>query len=486
MLRKKQLFLTCLFVLTILSLSFFAYFSFKYSNKTKAAAVSCVGSSPATCTISGGGRYNLSEGQYENSNLIINGITVYGYGQHNIASLIIKNGGILTHDSLVWPDDFVQAPGVPTSNTELNAQGKRKVVNFHISGKLRLESAGKVDVSGKGYPGSSGEEIFADCHENCGSGKGSGGGGNADRHDEPTFGGGGGYGGLGGAGVGNLSGYAGATYGGLSSDPATLWHGSGGGGAWRHQSGALKKRPGKAGGGAIYLVVNDIETDGNVLNTIIANGNPPVSETCRVYEACGGAGSGGSIYVKMTNYSGNSRFNFNVEGGLSDETDRSGHLGAASVRGFSNDSGHEIQVYANGGAGGPIHSWDHPETGYWIYPGSGGGGGRILIEAKIDNTMKKWLTPVSRAESGDFNPYSLRFADKIQVHILVERLEAGTVIEDEILKKANLLSGMTKCIPSEPYRTNISDGGTFSGDKVIWVYGGSNKSHEFNYFCQVQ
>jgi hypothetical protein len=140
---------------------------------------------------------------YEGKDVIVNGCTLTVNCSHSFNSLLVTNGGVVTHSA---------APAGETNNR----------INLTIAQNMTIDSTSSVDVSAKGY----------------GSRSGPGGGTNGF-----GSGGGGGYGGTGGSG----DGAGGGTYGSVSQ-PLDL--GSGGGNStWYGGSGG-------AGGGAIRLTVN--------------------------------------------------------------------------------------------------------------------------------------------------------------------------------------------------------------------------------------
>ncbi|MFA5158205.1 MAG: hypothetical protein WC451_03435 [Patescibacteria group bacterium] len=484
--RRRNLFLVCSVLLLLVSIVISAALYIKYGRKAMAASGSC-DAGGENCTISGSGSFDLVEGQYENSNLTIDGSTVSLWGPHHFKNLTIKNNAVVTHQILISVNDY------DDTTWALSANGQRKIVDLTIDDELIFQTGGTINVDGKGYAGAGEDDqrLTPDCGDknipfHCGYGDGFGGGGNNDSYDEWTRGAGGSYGGKGGEGVHYNGGYAGwakAPYGNLTSDITTAQPGSGGGAALRHRHNS--RSPGAAGGGRIHIVTGTISTDGTTSNYISAKGASVSTADCSWWAMCGGSGSGGSIYIRLTSYGSESNFDVSVAGGRSDVVaTMAGAPGVATVRGFNNSEGKQLKVNADGGAGG----YDDADR----YSGCGGGGGRVLIEVKVNYSIKKVLEPLERGgvkydpadQNTNFDPYSLRLNDKILVNLYAVRLDSSTIIKDSILREANTYLGNIYC---EPIPASISDGGTYDATSgtVTWP-AVSDSTHTFTYQCKVR
>lgn len=414
-------------------------------SRTAKAAVSCDNSTTIqTCTFSTNDSV-WNDGDHDGANIIISGsITVTSYGHHKINSLIIKNNGILTHAAISWPNDFTSEPGNITSATKLNSTGVKKVVDLEIAGTLSLQDGGKIDVTGKGYPGGSINYFTRDGEGIEGNGYGPGGGGGQQVHDEYIGSGGGGYGGRGANGwndKGTTVDLGGKAYG--NGDLSVeIWHGSGGGAANRTYS-SVKKNPGFAGGGMVKIIANNIV--GNTSGSgVFADGQ---SQDIAHSNVDGGAGSGGSIYVELTGKQDINLSNLNVNPGQFDASTRtrtraSVGLIQASVNLINNQVGF-IQLSAAGG-------------GLSANSISGEGGGGII------NVVRKTVPLVSIHKSvarvlplDGTSPYNLKPGDIIQVTLNVTNLVVGqqVTIKDEIFNdgiianngKLTVISGSDIC-----------------------------------------
>jgi len=189
-------------------------------------------------------------------------------GKRNFTNLTIENSGVLTHNALIPTTDFSTSTTTPNP---LTLTGQLKKVDLIIDNDLTLESGGKINVDGKGYP------------NNYGPGHGSVG----MCPDAKGCAGGGGYGGKGGQGdTTNLIG--GLTYG-LAAEPINFGSGAGlsncgndffGGGRIKIDAGSItisdlssmitangnndnnncNFSPGGPSGGSIWLLSNTITT----------------------------------------------------------------------------------------------------------------------------------------------------------------------------------------------------------------------------------
>ncbi len=498
--RKLQILGSILALLIIAGVLSGVYLYQKVKKSRAAREIAFIGEKPNRttifpCDIGWNCVYSIpaDETRYDDDDIIIDRSTLRIYGRHRFKNMTIKNAGILTTSEI--------APNISYNPTtfELTDEGKDQKVDFELSGILRFETGGKIDVSGQGYRGGDphqGDGSYGDCGlpipSRCGQGDGPGAGQNAERWDSnPVIGGGGGYGGIGGLGYGNVIDRNPATggpfYGDLTSSLSTLWHGSGGGSA--RMTGLGYYYRGAAGGGAAKITASDIQTDGFGGNGIFANGSRPSASECyynpvlplAVTMACGGAGSGGSVYLRLTNYSGSAGVNADAGTGVTTRPESKGQDGALVLKGLNyNAINPKISLSARGGDGGSNESAAASND----YRYSSGGGGRILVEVIPYYTMKKWLEPVERSSNAlvrDFNPYALRVGDKIKVGIRVSNLTVGTVIEDSILWDNSASAGSKKCIPYD-----ISVWGTYANDKVTWTYPGGGGQPDFYYYCQVK
>lgn len=505
---RNRVILGVLLFLLVVGVGAYAVMSnfFGESQKTEAApGVSCTSDAIPTCTFSGGGSISWTEGQYENANIIISDIEVVSYGRHNINSLYIADGGVLTHDALVYPRDFAVGPG----NIEmylLSAEGKRRKVDLNVAGDLTFEHGGRINVDGKGFPGKLGVNVAADCNDNCGFGYGPGGGESADTHDALAFGGGGGYGGDGGNGVGNGGGGdAGVFPVSLFGEAYTIdtaWHGSAGGAARKHDNPAEGSTDGRAGGGVVFIQARDVITapvsgflgrGGKITAAGIAAGDG--GGTCISNKRCSGAGSGGSIYLFLRNYSANTKFNVSSDGGLSNVSGRSGVDSSPVLSGFANDLGYLMTINADGGRAGPSYRYYVNSIFGIMIPhydldakdsGVGGGGGRIMIQANDTfMTIEKKIEPVERVNStgivDDFNPYSLQVNDTVKVKIRVINIKNGAIVSDVPLKEVGVSGGyVCRPISSSPTASLTSD------ETVSWTYTESDAGEaSFEYNCKV-
>ncbi len=203
---------------------------------------------------------------YEGLDLVVDGCTMTLSGTHMFNSLWVVSGGVMTPSP---------APnGEPTSPIDLT-----------IAAELIVDSSSRVDLSGHGYA----------------AGQGPG------RGDYLQAGAGAGYGGLG----GSIDGLPGGRIYGSPTDPLDV--GSGGGG----------DANGGSGGGALRLVVADLQVEGSLLANGLNGG------------LGGGGGSGGCINLRV------------------------GSLGGGGL------------IQANGGGAG--------------FDGGGGGGGRIAVRYGSDS-----------------------------------------------------------------------------------------------------
>jgi len=76
----------------------------------------------------------------------------------------------------------------------------------------------------------------------------------------------------------------------------------------------------------------------------------------------------------------------------------------------------------------------------------------------------------------------LRLNDKIKVTIRVNNLANGTKIEDSIPWNNNTSGNIYKCVP---YNVSAS-WGSYTNDKVTWIYPGGSNEADMSYLCQVK
>lgn len=199
-----------------------------------------------------------------------------------------------------WDGDFVST-GDAIWTTDKNfislhiQSGHTITVNPDIRIKVQGDAIidGILNAKGQGY-------IGGEATGNGGlSGEGPGGGGGATVESSFITGGGGGAGHLaaGMPGAGNGGGDGGSSYGFSNLEP--IFMGSGGGGAFSPVSGGLPGGPGGNGGGIIQLFAKNITINGEI-NADGLDGGDGVNGGPNgwYYSGGGGAGSGGSIYIK--------------------------------------------------------------------------------------------------------------------------------------------------------------------------------------------
>jgi len=386
-----------------------------------------------------------------------NGATLITYRTIKVLGNVrVYSGGVVTHDALFAGVDFTSATGNP-----LTPSGQLKKVDLDIDGTLTLDSGGKIDVSGKGYPGGQGG-VACDSSYKGEKGRGPGGGGYGySTNDSANIGGGGGgYGGNGGAGFAyfnNIAGTAGVRYNNEDLSDTSLGDegisfGSGGGtGCWSG-GGAIGNQSGGSGGGRVRITASSIIIGSGTDVGIYANGRGGSRYFGNLAEQ-GGAGSGGSVLLNISStiISGMA---YNADAGKvhytrldsavpwwgSGDDGRNGSLkNTGNLPPMTSLNGSNVQ--ALGGDSSEIKGAS--VTGE--SPGGAGGGGRILIITPSSATVRKTLTAVSRngvaAVAGtDFNPYALQKGDKIRVTLTVAA-SGGTYDLTDIF----LTGGGTSC-----------------------------------------
>jgi hypothetical protein len=86
-------------------------------------------------------------------NIVIDGVTVSIVGTHTFSNITIKNNGVLTHPAIETTDIDTAYDTDRTNAAYLKDTGDVKKIDLIIDGSLKLISGGRIDVSGKGYPG---------------------------------------------------------------------------------------------------------------------------------------------------------------------------------------------------------------------------------------------------------------------------------------------------------------------------------------------
>lgn len=309
-------------------------------------------------------------------------------------SLTIKNGAKLTHSAVSIDDMGQDTNGDKSLADQTTGTARWKKVDIEVTGTISLESGGKIDVSKMGYPGGSEQRI----PNNAGcppfyieistteetiyatAGKGPGGGSafyHCERHNDDSVAGGGGYGGKGGNGRtnphnGNMwppipggINYPDPYVGDLTDD---FEFGSGGGAASQHDGGYAAHARGGAGGGRVFLTATRITfTDAD--SYIVANGEEGVGMRDYSGTAHGGGGSGGTIWLSVSDPNG-------INGYSPPEVDGGGEycLGCAEDGTINGNNGLAINAKANGARSGIVGTGAGSS-----YPQGGGAGGRIAI-----------------------------------------------------------------------------------------------------------
>lgn len=285
--------------------------------------------------------------------------------------LTIEDGAILTH-SKVTVDDMSQDWNHNGSLLdEASSYARPNKVDIEVEGNIILSGGGKIDVTGKGYPGGRTGKT-SDINSCSWNGKdylgedGYGPGpGLKDGKIREAIASGAGFGGKGGVGRNNLSG--GNPYSNIGDYPySSLEWGSGGGSGYSHtwQGGPFGEQNnqacanGGAGGGRIHLKAKDIEIKDN--NSIIkANGADYEEYYTNSLHTWGGGGSGGAIWLEAGNDIST------PEDGLEVSVEGGGDLNSKVMwadNGEIRSNIKQTNISANGGNG-----------------GGGGAGGRIVL-----------------------------------------------------------------------------------------------------------
>lgn len=496
-----------------------------------------------TFTVSGGVQSltwrggNLPAGSFspvgaDFSIMIDGGNTVMtSYGSRSLKDLTIRNRATLTHAALEYNENPI------TSD---------KKVDITLSGNLTLESGGKIDVSGKGYPGG----IAANNELNPnGTDKGFGPGGGqglarlhmSGGRDTGVWGAGGSMGTLGGNGIAwrdddlghpqlqlfpVLPAFRVGLNIGTSFSDSIFEAGSGGGAAYTAYSPTGRSFPmdGGRGGGRIHIYAGgQIALD--TTSTILANGSDGSADadnSGKDYSwAASGGGSGGLIWLEASSFSLPFTYNTQPNGGAGNADYAKSSSCASSCTGenltgisgvgssstfYTSLEGQPTTIFANGGDGG-IMDWSGNGAYYNIEHGAGGGSGGLVWVKKIvapNLTIKKELKPILRAGSGSatecpnppdpanpncFNPYALKLNDEIDVVLTISNLIGDVTLTDSELDNGLTGSSRAYCeyIPSS--LISGTSGCTVTGadpkDDLL-VSPGTNSICEIRYSCQVK
>jgi hypothetical protein len=304
-------------------------------------------------------------------------VTLVSYHSLDLRDLVIEKGSSLTHDVLIPTTDF------NTTTNAITTAGARKRIDLDLSGSLKLETGGKIDVSGKGYPG-------GPAGQNNGYGPGHGWW--SYTYDEDNRGGSGaGYGGSGGMGYSN-SGLSNPPYTYAATNPNIpggsaygsninpVDYGSGGGAGRRDHN--ERNAAGGNGGGVAKINSGSIFIDAN--SGIYSNGTAGGDNL-----SDGGGGSGGSINISaLTIYSrtGSTSVVTTSSGDKSGDPDSEDGADGSVYFSNGNDTQYMGNISANGGVG----------------PGNAGGGsgGRI----KIDVVDIKQICRITKDDAVDYIP----------------------------------------------------------------------------------
>lgn len=385
----------------------------------------------------------------------------------------------------------------PTDSQEPLCNNARiKKIDLEITGDLTLDSGGKIDAIGKGYPGS--YVTGTDCNGGVGIGHGRvidgtnygwGPGGGSSVVADHSRGGGGGFGGDGAPGTGLPAGSAYSFYNGQNME-----FGSGGGfSAHEGSDDDTEVINGGKGGGRIKIWANRIFIADST-SQISANGGDVPGKNCTDNnDVGGGGGAGGSVYVETN------KFVF-AGGGYTAASSNGGALNGGSnpvnLEGFS--VGGVFQIFADGGKGATNAAGGSISLG----TGPGGGGGWIKIKeiSKVPMTIHKTLTPLERpglTPLNNFNPYALQINDKIQVSLQVTNVQSGRTIKikDELLTLNRDIENVNgvKCKPIAGTVLPMPDNsGTEATDGYVkWTYtaplsGTVIESPPFVYNCMLE
>jgi RHS repeat-associated protein len=239
--------------------------------------------------------------------------------QAQVGTLEIDSGGTMLLNSLLSVSNMaVHAGGLVEPSAGILG------FNLSVSRNLTIDSGGAISADGLGN--SSGGGVGAGAGVNVGQSSGGGGGG--------------GYGGSG----GNSTGAGGVSYGSLFQ-PQDL--GSGGGQARWFGGISYYIEYGGSGGGALQIAVG-----GNLLlNGIIsANGNDGQTQSTFFGSWSGGGGSGGSLWLQATNFSGTGTLSAN--GGNAGGMTLGGGGGGGRIAYYAQNNSFSGSITDVGGVGG--------------------------------------------------------------------------------------------------------------------------------------
>ena len=310
-----------------------------FSDVQKVKAAATFTSDATSCTITTSytppAPYAFPAATCEGKNVTITGngagsLIIVMSGTHTFKNLTVANGAELTQDSLIAGTDFAD-----DTTSGLTTSGLNKKVDLNITEKLTLTNQGRIDVSGKGFPGG------VEPHKNGPTGDGYGPGGGCSRDGDKNYSGGG----HGGTATSTECSGGGAVYG---NPNAPEENGSGGG--YRDKA----YNNGFAGGGRIKIFTHDMNFDQNDQTFIAANG-----DGSSTFSEISGGGAGGSVWLKVTGQLTSSSPSPGSPSALGESSDNN-YIGQnGSVIGGQATFGKYI--VANGGK-------------------NGGAGGRILID----------------------------------------------------------------------------------------------------------
>jgi len=437
-------------------------------------------------------------------------------------SLTIKNGAVLTHAALT----YTELTGTSSQDMdsdfsiadETTGSARWKKVDVEIAGELRLESGGKIDVSGKGYPGSwyevcggntyntlvAREGVFADIGDGLGTnpptggynhGFGPSGGLSLTEYDRGRSGGGG-YGGSGGP-PNNFVDNIGMARSYYTNNKNILEYGSGGGAAGFDGDRAdTACGSGGDGGGKVVIAANKIVIASSA-SSIKANGFSPQETTAITGRPLStednmvgqGGGSGGLIYLRINGieFSGTGFVSGDISGGIANA-----EVGQIELGGVVSSLPYNLSV--KGG--------DSREGGDGD-KSSGGGGGWIVVGPLVgtNNGVKKQLFPVRRnggeasdeclsnpiaANSNCFNPYALQSGDIIKIVLEVANISSGIELKDKPL--VGMVNGTQKaCVPkpvADPTYPASPSGASISNNEITWS--NITEGTEYSYYCVMQ
>lgn len=376
-------------------------------------------------------------------------------------SLTLKYATI-THDGInITDNSYVSRQ---TTGTE-----RWKKVDFEVEDEIVLDIGGKIDVSGKGYPGGSGGSNSTDSTNGGGPGGGIRVSNTSSCSSTSTCASGGGnFSTMGGKGSSTQNQI---TYTNYSKSDGTyeLEAGSGGGGIKK----STTYKSGGAGGGRVKLFSGvGIKFIDSSASYIKAEGSLGVGSS-PIYS---GGGAGGSIWLEAP------YMEFNFDSGETTCSNYScvvGGLGGTTGAFFPSDgfNSQTANVSAKGANGGYAVNGSSINNG-----GAGGIINIVFLNIKDSIKIKKTLSAVLGVNGDtDFNPYALREGDKITVNVEVSGYETGRElrIEDNVL-----LGGNKICKPGE----NIIDGMYDEFNKKV-VFTKSNPTSpptNFSYTCIIQ